>query len=95
MLIQKEMFLEMVDLNQKFGDHYTASAVLVGVYLKLEFDHDRNIMAITEEKRKIGLLMAYSLFDTLSSVNFGKFSKLWGLRENLCNSLRIIKNASF
>ena len=69
------MYLELVDLNQKFGDHYTATAVLVGVYVKLELDHERNIMALTEDKRRVALLMAYSLFDTLSSINFNKYSK--------------------
>ena len=39
------MYLELVDLNQKFNDHFTATAVLVGVYLKLELDktEDQNI----------------------------------------------------
>lgn len=41
------MYLELVDLNQKFNDHFTATAVLVGIYLKLELDHDRNIMELT------------------------------------------------
>jgi len=35
LLIKHEMYLELVDLNQKFKDHYTSIAVLVGVYLKL------------------------------------------------------------
>ena len=74
-LIQKGMLLQLVDLNQKFKDHYTSTAVLVGLYLKLQFDHDRNIMELTEEKRNIGQLIAYSVFDSLSSINFNKYSK--------------------
>ena len=41
------MYLELVDLNQKFNDHYTSMAVLVGIYLKLEHDNERNIMELT------------------------------------------------
>jgi hypothetical protein len=69
------MFLELVDLNQKFRDHYTSIAVLVGVYLKLEQDNDRNIMELTNQKRKIGKLMAYSVHDMLYCINFNKYDK--------------------
>jgi hypothetical protein len=69
------MFLEVIDLNQKFRDHYTPTAILVGIYLQLDLDNEKNIMELTEEKRSIGKLLAYSVFDTLSSVNFNKYSK--------------------
>ena len=75
MLLQHELYLELIDINQKFKDHYTSTAVLVGIYLKLELDNDSNIMTLTELKRKIGYLLAYSVYDTLSSVNFNKYSK--------------------
>lgn len=42
------MYLEMIDLNQKFQDHFTPTAILVGVYLKLEQDNEKNIMELTE-----------------------------------------------
>ena len=35
LLIRHELYLEFVDLNQKFKDYYTPLAVLVGIYLKL------------------------------------------------------------
>lgn len=69
------MYLELVDLNQKFKDHYSSIAVLVGVYLKLEQDNERNIMELTEQKRKIGKLLAYGVHDSLYSINLNKYSK--------------------
>jgi hypothetical protein len=75
LLLQHKLYLELIDLNQKFMDHYTPTAVLVGLYLKLELDNDSNIMELTEEKHSIGKLLAYSVFDTLSSINFHKYSK--------------------
>lgn len=75
LLIKHQLYLELIDLNQKFRDHYTPIAVLVGLYVRLELDNDRNIMEITEEKRGIAKLIAYSVFDTLSGINFNKYSK--------------------
>jgi len=34
LLIRHELYLEFVDLNQKFKDYYTPLAVLVGINLK-------------------------------------------------------------
>ena len=34
LLIRHELYVEFVDLNQKFKDYYTPLGVLVGIYLK-------------------------------------------------------------
>jgi hypothetical protein len=46
-LIENQLYLQVIDLNQKYNDFYTPVVVLLSAYYKLEQDNDQNIMELT------------------------------------------------